>query len=98
MEITISETVLNYNLSKAEFDAFAHEGVCKQRIVIGEEPILFVLQRTAENEMRATLHTNLVTVFVPENIADEWTAGENSFLETQDGSLHITIKAVDGSE
>ena len=98
MEISIKETALHFKLSPLEVQTFEHEGVCKQKVVIGEEPLMVLIQRTAENEMRVTLHTNLITVLVPENLADEWVKGDNAKLETQDGALHLIVEKVDDFE
>jgi hypothetical protein len=95
MEISINETSIHYRLSQSEVEAFEHEGVCKQKVVVGEEPLMFLLQRTSESEMRVTLHTNLITLLVPKHLADEWTSGQNEKLETQDGALHLLVEVVE---
>lgn len=94
MEILLKETLLHYRLTNDEVSVFAHEGVCKQRMVIGEEPIVFLLQRTLEVDLRATLHTNLITVLVPEALADDWASGTTDKLETQDDTLQLLIEKI----
>ena len=98
MEIIIKETALHLKLSPVEVQTFEHEGVCKQKVVIGEEPLMVLLQRTSENEMRVTLHTNLITLLVPENLADEWINGDSTRLETQDGALQLLVEKVEDLE
>lgn len=92
MKLRLRENSLRYRLTRSEVEQFAHEGVFKEKVTIGEESLVYLLQRTAEPDFRATLHTNLITVLVPEALADEWTSSEKVGMEVHDGPLHILIE------
>lgn len=92
MKIRIKENSLRYRLTRSEVEKFALEGVFKEKVTIGEESLVYLLQRTSESEMRATLHTNLITLLLPENLADEWTQTDKVGIETHDGPLHILVE------
>ena len=92
MKIRIRSNSLRYRLTRSEVEQFAIEGVFKEKVTIGEESLVYVLQRTAEPDVRATLHRNLITLLVPEMVADEWTSTEKVGFDTKDGSLHILVE------
>jgi len=92
MKIRIRSNSLRYRLTRSEVEQFAIEGVFKEKVTIGEESLVYVLQRTAEPDIRATLHRNLITLLVPEMVADEWTRTEKVGFNTKDGSLHILVE------
>jgi hypothetical protein len=92
MKIRIKGNALRYRLTRSEVAAFAQEGVVKEKITIGEESLVYILQRTSESELRATLHTNLITLLVPEKIADDWTATDLVGFDATDGSLHLLVE------
>jgi hypothetical protein len=92
MKLRIKGNSLRYRLTRSEVEQFAHEGVLKEKLVIGEEPLVYVLQRTTEENLRATLHTNLITLLVPEPMADEWTGTDNVGFKGQDGDLQILVE------
>lgn len=92
MKLRLRENSLRYRLTRSEVEQFAHEGVFKEKVTIGEESLVYLLQRTAGPDFRATLHTNLITVLVPEALADEWTGTEKVGIEVHHGPLHILIE------
>ena len=92
MKIRIKANSLRYRLTRSEVEAFAREGVFKEKVTIGEESLVYILQRTSDPELRATLHTNLITMLVPEALADEWAGTDRVGFETKDGELYLLVE------
>ncbi|MFD1255545.1 DUF7009 family protein [Mucilaginibacter terrae] len=92
MKIRIRSNSLRYRLTRSEVEQFAREGVFKEKVTIGDESLVYLLQRTAELEVRATLHTNLITLLVPESIAHEWITTDKVGFDTHNGLLHILVE------
>jgi arabinogalactan endo-1,4-beta-galactosidase len=65
MKIRIKSNSLRYRLTRSEVERFAQEGVIKEKIQIGDEALTYILQRTAENEMSASFHNNIITLLMP---------------------------------
>lgn len=71
---------------------FAKEGVMKENIQIGDDALTYILQRTAEAELSASFKNNIITLLVPEKMADEWTSTDQIGFENKEGSLHLLVE------
>ncbi|MBK0379046.1 DUF7009 family protein [Mucilaginibacter segetis] len=92
MKIRIKNNELRYRLTRSEVAAFELEGLVKERVQIGDSPLTYILQRTAEAKMSASFKNNIITVLMPEAIADEWTGTERVGFETDMDGLHLLVE------
>jgi hypothetical protein len=92
MKIRIRHDSLRFRLTRSEVEQFAHEGMFKERAQIGDEALTYVLQRSMETEMKATLHNNIITLSIPEQKADEWISTELVGIDCNDGPLRLLVE------
>jgi hypothetical protein len=92
MKIRIKNNGLRYRLTRSEVEAFASDGVFKEKIQIGDDALTYILQRTAEAELSASFKNNIITVLVPEKMADEWTSTNQIGFEHKTDELHMLVE------
>jgi hypothetical protein len=92
MKIRIKSNSLRYRLTRSEVERFAEEGVVKEKIQIGDNALTYILQRTAENEMSTTFHNNIITLFMPGKMADEWTGTDQVGFDATSNDLYLLIE------
>jgi hypothetical protein len=93
MKIRIKNNGLRYRLTRSEVTAFAHNGFFKEEVQIGDDTLTYILQRTAEDQLSASFKNNIITLLVPEKIADEWINTEQvGFNATQDKTQLLVEK------
>lgn len=92
MKIRIKSNSLRYRLTRSEVERFAEEGVVKEKIQIGDNALTYILQRTAENEMSASFHNHIITLFMPGKMADEWTGTGQVGFDATSNDLYLLIE------
>lgn len=92
MKIRIRSNSLRFRLTRSEVEQFAREGMYKEKTPIGDETLTYVLQRSMEPTMKATLHNNIITLSVPEQLADEWTGTDRVGVDCNEGSLYLLVE------
>lgn len=92
MKIRLRSNSLRYRLTRSEVERFAHEGVVAEKVYIGEETLTYVLQRSMEPEMKATLKNNIITLNVPEQLADEWTGTDQVGFDCKSEPLYLLVE------
>ncbi|AMR33055.1 hypothetical protein A0256_17340 [Mucilaginibacter sp. PAMC 26640] len=92
MKIRIRSGALRYRLTRSEVALFQREGVIKEKVQIGDDQLIYVLQRTAEARLSATFKNNIINLLVPEQMADEWTGTDKVGISGEDRSLHLLIE------
>jgi hypothetical protein len=92
MKIRIKSNSLRYRLTRSEVEHFAQEGVIKEKIQIGDKALTYILQRTAEDEMSASFHNNIITLLMPKKMADEWTGTERVGFDATNNDLYLLIE------
>jgi hypothetical protein len=93
MKIRISNNSLRYRLTRPEVERFAIDGVITETAHIGNEPLTYIIQRTAIDKLSATFKNNVITLSVPQQIAIEWTSTEQvGFDNDNDGNLYLLVE------
>ncbi|MES2268704.1 MAG: hypothetical protein V4520_18210 [Bacteroidota bacterium] len=92
MKIRIKNNGLRYRLTRSEVAAFAHEGIFKEKVQIGDDALTYILQRTAEDQLSASFKNNIITMLVPEKLADEWTNTDQVGFEHRTDELHLLVE------
>ena len=92
MKIRIKNNGLRYRLTRSEVETFAREGVFKETLQIGDDALTYILQRTAEDVLSASFKNNIITMLVPEKMADEWTGTDQVGFEYKTDELHLLVE------
>lgn len=92
MKIRIKGNAIRYRLTKSDVAQFANDGVLKERTDFGDDAFTYVLQRTTEQNMFATFKNNILTLFVPEKLADDWTGNDRVGVEAESGPLKLLLE------
>ncbi|MCO5934806.1 MULTISPECIES: hypothetical protein [Mucilaginibacter] len=92
MKIRIKNNGLRYRLTRNEVATFANEGIFKEKVQIGDGALIYILQRTAEDQLSASFKNNIITMLVPEKLADEWTNTDQVGFEHKMDDLHLLVE------
>ncbi|RWY50340.1 DUF7009 family protein [Mucilaginibacter gilvus] len=92
MKIRIKSGSVRYRLTRSEVALFEKEGVVKGIVEIGENALIYTLQRAAEEQLSASFKNNMITLLMPENMADEWISTDQVGFAGKDGGLHLLIE------
>lgn len=92
MKIRLRSNSLRYRLTRSEVERFAKEGRVVERVQIGDEALTYILQRSMEPEMKAVLHNNIITLDVPESLADKWTSTDQVGFDCKGEPLHLLVE------
>jgi hypothetical protein len=92
MKVRIKNNDLRYRLTRSEVEAFARDGIFKEKIQIGDDALTYILQRTAEEELSASFKNNIITMLVPEKMADKWTGTDQVGFEHKTDELHLLVE------
>ena len=92
MKIRIKNNGLRYRLTRSEVEAFARDGYFKEKVQIGDDSLIYILQRTSEAQISASFKNNIITVLVPDKMADEWTGTDQVGFEHKTEELHLLVE------
>jgi hypothetical protein len=92
MKIRIKNNGLRYRLTRSEVEAFARDGIFKEKIQIGDDALTYILQRTSEDKLSASFKNNIITMLVPEKVADKWTGTDQVGFEHKTDELHLLVE------
>ena len=92
MKIRIKPNGIRYRLTRSEVAYFETEGIVKEEVDFGDAKLIYVLQRKAQTKLSSTFRDNIITLFVPEELAVEWTSTDRVGLEHNEGHLHLLLE------
>ncbi|GAB2688978.1 hypothetical protein GCM10027037_09530 [Mucilaginibacter koreensis] len=92
MKIRLKSDSLRFRLTRSEVARFAHEGVVVEKVHIGDETLTYVLQRFAGPQLTATLKNNIITLNVPEQMADEWINTDRVGFDCKGDPLYLLVE------
>jgi hypothetical protein len=100
MKIRIQGNSIRLRLSQSEVDTFAKTGMVHDRIQFGNtagEALSYILEKAEVRQLGAAYAPNQIKVFVPANLAAEWTETELVGLERsmdlgEGNSLRILVE------
>jgi hypothetical protein len=89
MKLRIKGNTIRFRLTKSEVDYFSNFHFIKEETVIGKNIFAYSLQVNDKSVLSATMNDNTITIFIPENKADEWAKsniiGLNGEMDIGDG-------------
>lgn len=92
MKIRIKSGSIRYRLTRSEVALFAKDGVIKEKVQIGDDALTYTLQRTFEESLSASFKNNIISVLVPESMADDWTGTDQVGFSGEDRGLYLLVE------
>ena len=84
MKIRIKGNTLRFRLTKSEVEYFGKEGRLEERTDFGRSSFSYALQAIAEGDkLTADFANGIITLFIPEHLAKEWTDTEKVGYESE---------------
>jgi hypothetical protein len=84
MKIRIKGNSIRIRLSKTEVDRFGEKGSLEEKTGFGNTHLIYLLKsKPDDNGLSATFKDNTITMWVPENMKDEWVATDRVGLENK---------------
>jgi len=92
MKIRIKGNSLRYRLTKTDVALFSKEGYLEETTTFGTQRLVYALQRSVVDELTATFQHNKITLFMPDNMAEEWELTERVGFENSNSQLYLLIE------
>jgi hypothetical protein len=98
MKIRIKGNSIRIRLTRTEVENFGKFGVLEDSTDFGNNKLIYAIEsRTEINELQSSFDNNRITVWIPENIKQEWISTErvgfeNNFSIGNDKHLFLLIE------
>ncbi len=92
MKIRIKGNSLRYRLTKTDIDRFSKENYLEEVTDFGNQTLVYALQRSLIDEMRADFVNNKIILHVPYAIVQEWTTTDRVGFENKSSTLYLLIE------
>jgi len=92
MKIRIKGNSLRYRLTKSDIDYFSSNGYIDETICFGSQKLVYALQQSQVDELTADFNDQKIILYVPADIAEEWTTTDRVGFESNNSSLYLLIE------
>ncbi|MEO6151219.1 MAG: hypothetical protein ABIN95_08600 [Mucilaginibacter sp.] len=92
MKLRIKGNDIRYRLTRTDVDRFAAAGRLEETINFAGQPLLYVLQETADDKLSVAYENNIITLFMPLDLKNEWVHSEKVGYSNAYGDLHLLIE------
>ena len=92
MKLRIKGNDIRYRLTRADVERFASEGYLEETINFAGQPLLYVLKQTYDEQLTATYKNNVITLYMPVNLKNEWVQTEKVGYRNTCGDLNLLIE------
>jgi len=92
MKIRIKGNTVRYRLTRPEVEQFKTEGVITEQTDFGNKKLTYILRASDQPELTATFNDDIITLFMPSQMAAEWTDTERVGFENQHGPLLLYVE------
>ena len=92
MKIRIKGNTIRYRLTRPEVEQFATAGVITEQTDFGNKKLTYILRASDQPRLIATFENDIITLFMPQTMAAEWTGTERVGFESTHGSLALYIE------
>jgi len=92
MKIRIKGNSIRYRLSKTDVDVFIKTGSLEETVDFGSQKLIYALKKTLELTLSASFEQNIITLNMPQVMADEWDTTETVGFNGVDGKLSLLIE------
>jgi hypothetical protein len=92
MKIRIKGNSLRYRLTKSDMYRLSHEGYLEDKTDFGDRQLVYVIQKTNDNELSAFFNENVICLQVPEKIINELDSTDLTGFEGKQGNLYLLVE------
>jgi hypothetical protein len=97
MKIRINGNSLRVRLSRSEVERFGTNGIIEEKTEIGNNVLVYALEKSDTRSLAATFHNGRITMLVPGDMAHDWvtsdTVGYNNNMDLGNGkSLFLLLE------
>lgn len=92
MKIRIKSGSLRYRLTRSEVALFEKEGMVNEEVIIGGNTLIYNLQRSNDDALSASFNNNIITLKIPQSMADEWTGTDRVGFSGNDRGLYLLVE------
>lgn len=100
MKLRIRGNSLRLRLSKGDVESFWENGFVSDEICFGVSPtdkLVYSLEKSSDKKVRADILNGKITVFVPQNVAENWVETDEVGFEAEqvlgdDSRLKIVVE------
>ena len=92
MKIRIKSNSLRYRLTRSEVAQFEQEGLVRDKVQIGDDALTYNLQKTSGTELCASFKNNIITLLMPESMANEWASTDKVGFSNNADGLYLLVE------
>jgi hypothetical protein len=92
MKIRIKGNSLRYRLTKSEVTKLAREGYLEDRTQFINGELVYALQSSKDDILKADFKNNCITLYMPETMISAWANSDKVGFESDNGSLYLLIE------
>jgi hypothetical protein len=92
MKIRIKGNSLRYRLTKTDVEKFDTNGYLEEITHFGAKVFKYALQRSASSHLTADFDDDTIIMYMPINMALEWTSTDRVGYENNTGPMYLLIE------
>ena len=93
MKIRIKGNSIRYRLTQTDVNYFEKAGMLTDHIDFGNAQLIYAIERSeAEADLRVTFEHNIITLYVPLKMAQEWFSTNRTGFSVQQDNLHLLLE------
>jgi hypothetical protein len=92
MKIRIKGNSIRYRLTITDVATFDRDGYLEETTNFGTQVFKYALQRSAGTILTAGFNNNCITIYMPLNMAYEWTNTDRIGFEYSGSRIHLLIE------
>ena len=92
MKIRIKGNSLRYRLTKSDMYRLSHEGYLEDKTNFGNRQLVYVIQKTNENNLSAFFDDNVICVQVPGKMISELEGTDRTGFDGKQGDLYLLVE------
>ncbi len=83
MKLRIKGNTIRFRLTKSEVEYFGKENQLEEKTEFGNSILTYSLKTTDAENLSAGFSNNMISLFIPQHLAKEWTTTEKVGLESE---------------
>jgi len=92
MKIRFKGNFLRYRLTRSDVAKLTTLGHVDDKVDFGEHSLIYSIKRTHSDQLSATYKDNIITLFMPETMIDEWLNTNRVGFENNNEPLHLLVE------
>ncbi|NOW95704.1 hypothetical protein [Mucilaginibacter sp. SG564] len=92
MKIRIKSNSLRYRLTRTDTSLLAKDGHLREAVDFGTQQLFYALRVMDDEQLSATFKDNVITVYVPKQLIQEFADTDKVGFEGTHGNLHLLVE------